>query len=121
MDSKDTIKKQWKWTNEPGTISWRRYKTITGQDIAEPGSHVHIMPDPYTQPLVPASNAIPHVKPLRDLVREEVDKAVAHLVAEIDDLTQRCEELEIELECERNSFNRYIEEGPLNPILRGKY
>jgi hypothetical protein len=51
---------------------------------------------------VPASNAVvdntvPLVTPIHTIIRKEVAKAVAHLVAEIDGLTQRCEELEVEL------------------------
>jgi hypothetical protein len=43
-------------------------------------------------------NMVPKISPIIELVRKEVESVVAHLIAEIDGLTQRCEELEIELE-----------------------
>jgi hypothetical protein len=88
MDSKDTVKAQ--PTDEAGTISWRRYNNQLQ----------------YTKPMAeaqpPASNhaidnTVPPTIAIRHIIHREVQMAVAHLVAEIDGLTQRCEELEIEL------------------------
>jgi hypothetical protein len=55
------------------------------------------------------------------VTKEKFIKESGWVAAELEHWKQRCEELEIELECERNSFNRYISDGPINPVLRGKH
>jgi predicted nucleic acid-binding Zn-ribbon protein len=47
---------------------------------------------------------------LPTLVEDKINEAVAHLVAELDGMAQRCEELEIELECMKNAFPEHEDE-----------
>ena len=47
----------------------------------------------------------------------EMQDAIAHLVSELDGMTQRCEELEIELECMRNAFPEH--DYDVRPKRRG--
>jgi hypothetical protein len=88
MDSKDIVNIATKqWTTEDGTITWRRYNEIRDKAPLAEGA---VLGGP-----TPASNH--SIDNIRDTIRREVQTAVAHLVAEIDSLTQRCEELEVEL------------------------
>jgi hypothetical protein len=57
---------------------------------------------------------------MQRFVTEMVNEAVAHLVAELDGMTQRCEELEIELEIEKNSFH-FSDPNIINPKRRGNW
>jgi hypothetical protein len=45
------------------------------------------------------------------VTKERFIKESGWVAAELEHWKQRCEELEIELECERNSFNKYLNQG----------
>ena len=62
----------------------------------------------------------PHpVHDLPTLVEEQVNEAIAHLVSELDGMAQRCEELDIELECMRNAFPEH--DHDVMPKRRGNF
>jgi hypothetical protein len=112
------------------------YETPTGPLTSGPGylggpkDHVHTIPNSssvhngkvYNIPEMPVYN-VPEMPQtwtegeIRNVVRTIVNEAVAHLVSELDGMTQRCQELEIELEIAQNSFS--ITEGDVNPKRRG--
>ena len=56
---------------------------------------------------------------IQALLKNQVDEAIAHLVAELDGMAQRCEELEIELECMRNAFPEH--DHDVMPKRRGNF
>jgi hypothetical protein len=84
-----------------------------------PSDHTHELPD------APPNTGTVGVQTwtkeeMQVLVTSIVNEAVAHLVSEIDGLTQRCQELEIELEIEQNKFmdNEWEE---FEPKRRGNF
>jgi hypothetical protein len=60
-----------------------------------------------------------HIYDVPKMIDDKINEAVAHLVAELDGMAQRCEELEIELECLKNAFPEHEDE--ILPKHRGKF
>jgi hypothetical protein len=97
------------------------YISSTGGQTGSNGQgHVHTIPPPPDPTGGAVGVPIWTEEEMRVVITRMIAEAVAHLVSELDGMTQRCQELEIDLEIEKNKFNDNNWED-FEPKLRGNF